>query len=106
MVVNFVRIKFSWISLGLLSMIIYEDLYTWCLRYNICSAWFLKVVSVQMSVCVCVCVPIPRLLITSGVMWHFMDPMRLVNKFYSCYMATESLSLMGVVLEIDMRRRH
>ena len=28
----FVRIKFSWISLGFLSMIIYEVLYTWCLR--------------------------------------------------------------------------
>ena len=25
-----------------LSMIIYEVLYTWCLRYNICSAWFLR----------------------------------------------------------------
>ena len=24
-----------------LSMIIYKILYTWCLRYNICSAWFL-----------------------------------------------------------------
>ena len=31
-------------------------------------AWFLKIVSVRMSVCVCVCPP-PRLLITSGVMW-------------------------------------
>ena len=30
-------IKFSWISLGFLSMIIYEVLYTWCLKYNICS---------------------------------------------------------------------
>ena len=26
-----------------LSMIIYEVLYTWCLRYNICSAWLLDV---------------------------------------------------------------
>ena len=38
--------------------------------------WFLKIVSVWTSiyvcVCVCVCVP-PRLLITSGVMWHDMD---------------------------------
>ena len=25
---------------GLLSMIIYEVLYTQCLRYNICSTWF------------------------------------------------------------------
>ena len=49
-------------------------------------AWFLKnlIVSVQTSVCVC---PPSRLLITSGMMWCDMDPMRLVNKFYSCYMA-------------------
>ena len=26
-----------------LSMIIYEVLYTWWLRYNICSAWFLDI---------------------------------------------------------------
>ena len=40
-------------------------------------AWFLEIVFVRMSVCVCVfacvCLP-PRLLITSGVMWHDMDP--------------------------------
>ena len=28
---------------GFLSMIIYEVLYTWCLRYNICSAWLLDI---------------------------------------------------------------
>ena len=28
---------------GLLSMIIYEVLYTQCLRYNFCSAWFLDI---------------------------------------------------------------
>ena len=39
-VVNFVGIKFAWILLSSLC-IIYEDLYTWCLRYNIWSAWFL-----------------------------------------------------------------
>ena len=31
-----------------LSMIIYEALYTWCLRYNICSAWFLDI---RISIC-------------------------------------------------------
>ena len=39
----FEGIKFSWISLGVLSMIIYKGLYTWCLRYNICSATFLDI---------------------------------------------------------------
>ena len=28
---------------GFLSMIIYEYLDTWCLKYNICSAWFLDI---------------------------------------------------------------
>ena len=32
---------------GFLSMIVYEDLYTWCLRY-ICSTWFL---SIRISPC-------------------------------------------------------
>ena len=47
-------------------------------------AWCLRIVSVRMyacacvCVCVCVCVP-PRLLITSGVMWCDIDPIRLVN---------------------------
>ena len=34
----------SWILLSYLYMIIYEVLYTWCLRYNICSTWFLDTV--------------------------------------------------------------
>ena len=43
--------------------------------------WFLKIVSVQMSVCVCLCMYLPlRLLITSGVMWHAMDPIQLVKQ--------------------------
>ena len=34
-----------------------------------------------MCVCVCVCVCLPlRLLITSGVIWRDMDPMRLVKQ--------------------------
>ena len=35
-----------------------------------------------MSVCVCVfaCVSAPRLLITSGVMWHDMNPIQLVKQ--------------------------
>ena len=39
----FMRIKFLWILLGFLSMIINEVLYTWCLRHNICSSWFLDI---------------------------------------------------------------
>ena len=50
--------------------------------------WFLKIdpvwivsmcVCVFACVCVCVC-PSPRLLITSGVMWSDMDPIRLVKQ--------------------------
>ena len=51
-------------------------------RLQPARAWFLKIVSVQMSVCVC---PPPRLFITSGVIW---TPCDWLNKFYSCYMAT------------------
>ena len=46
-------------------------------------ALFLEIVPVRTSVCVFVCVfvcPPPRLLITSGVMWHDMDPIRLVKQ--------------------------
>ena len=28
---------------GCLSMVIYEALYAWCLRYNICSTWFVDI---------------------------------------------------------------
>ena len=34
-------IKFLWISLSFLCTIIYEVLYTWCLKYNIWNTWFL-----------------------------------------------------------------
>ena len=47
MVVNFGGIKFSWISLSFLPILIYEvsviAIRTWCLRYNICNAWFLDI---------------------------------------------------------------
>ena len=49
-------------------------------------AWFLEIDSVRivsmcvcLHVCVCVCLP-PRLLITSGMMWHDIDPIRLVKQ--------------------------
>ena len=47
-------------------------------------AWFLKIdpvqiVSMHVCVCVCVCVSSPM---TSGVMWHDMDLIRLVNPLY------------------------
>ena len=47
---------------------------------NQVRAWFLRIASVResMRVCVCVCLP-PRLLITSGVMWCDIDPIRLVK---------------------------
>ena len=36
---------------------------------------------VCVCVCVCVCVsPCPRILITSGIMWHDMDLIRLVKE--------------------------
>ena len=52
-----------------------------CARVWLARIWFLKIDPVQivgMCVCVCVCVYVcvclcPRLLITSGVMWHDMS---------------------------------
>ena len=49
---------------------------------NQARAWFLKIDPVRiicMCVCMCVCPP-PRLLITSGVMWHDIDSIRLVKQ--------------------------
>ena len=47
-----------------------------------CAPGFLKFFlcgRLYMCVCLCVCLP-PRLLITRGVMWHDMDPIRLVKQ--------------------------
>ena len=67
-----------------------------CTSHRLVCTWFLKIVSVQTSVCVCVysvcvfvcvcacvraCVCVPsRLLITSGMMWHYMDHIRLIKQ--------------------------
>ena len=60
-------------------------------------AWFLKIVSVSVSVC-----PTPGLLIASDVMWHDMDTIRLVkHSFYSCYMATVVVIVNGRGFGID-----
>ena len=71
-------------------------------------AWFLKIVPVQMSVCVCVFVcPPPRLLITSGVIWHDMDSIRLVKQaLYSCCMVTVLIVVNGHGLFIGTHCRH
>ena len=48
--------------------------------HRLARTWFLKVNPVWIiSVCVCVCPP-PRLLITSGVIQHDMNPIRLVKQ--------------------------
>ena len=49
-------------------------------------AWFLRIDLCRLSLCVCVCVclrvcaSILRLLITGGMMWGDMDPIRLVKQ--------------------------
>ena len=72
------------------------------LRFLLVCAWFLKIDPVwivSMHVCVCVC-PRLRLLITRCMMWSDMDLIRSVKQVYSGYMATESLSLMGMALAL------
>ena len=75
--------------------------------------WFLKTVSAQMFLCMCLCLclcvhvcPPLRLLNTSGMMWHGMDPYNWLNKFYSCYMATVVIIINGHGLGIDTCQRH
>ena len=43
-----------------------------------CTPGFLKLILCGSSVCVCVSAP--RLLVTSGAMWHDMDPIQLVKQ--------------------------
>ena len=70
------------------------------LLLNQARTWFLKIISVRMSVCVFVYVwlcPLPRLLIISGVIW---TPHEWLNKYYSFIWQLKSLLVMGVVLEL------
>ena len=79
-------------------------------------AWFLKIdpvwivyMRVYVCVCVCVCVcmcPPLRLLITSGMMWHNMDPKHWLNKFYNCYMDSVVIIINMHGLGIDTCRKH
>ena len=56
--------------------------------------------------CVCVCVRPQKLLITSGVMWRDMDPMRLVKQVLQLYMATVVVIINGRGLRIGTHRTH
>ena len=59
-----------------------------------------------MCVFVCVCPP-PRLVITSGMMWHDIDPIQLVKQvLHSCYTATVVVIVNGCGLEIGTRHIH
>ena len=62
--------------------------------------------SLCVFMCVCMCVSAPMLLITSGMIWHDMNHIRLVNKFYSCYYANVVDIINGHGLNIDMHHRH
>ena len=60
-----------------------------------------------MCVCVCVCVSAPEaILITSGMMWRDMDPMRFVKQVLQLCMATVVTIVNGCVLGIGMHRTH
>ena len=50
---------------------------------------------------VCVCVSALRLVITSDIMWHDTDPIQLVKKFYSCYIAIVAVIINGRGFGID-----
>ena len=62
----------------------------WCvsgfLKLFLCCVSVYACTCVCVYVCLCVC-PLPRLLITSGMMWHKWVPYDWLNKFYHFYMA-------------------
>ena len=63
------------------------------------SVW---IIGMRVCVCVCVCVCLrPRLIITSGVIWTSYN---LLNKFYSCYIATVAIIIYGCGLGINTHR--
>ena len=76
-------------------------------------ARFLIIVSVRTFVCVFVCVfvclcvhPPPKLLITIGVIWHDIDPIRLVKQVLQLFMTTVVIIANGRGLGIGMRHIH
>ena len=65
--------------------------------------------SVCVCMCVCMCVsvcPPLRLVITSGVMWHDMDPYYWLNKFYSICMAAILSIVTRHGLRIEVHHRN
>ena len=75
-----------------------------CMFVHVCVC-----VCVCLRVCVCVCLPL-RLLITSGVMWHDMNPIRLVKQvlqlLYNNIMTTVVVIFNWHSLSISMCHRH
>ena len=78
---NFLPFGYYQLKLIIIKMC-FEVQNIWLQFLNQVHAWFLKIKPVRivcMCVCVCVCPP-PRLLITSDVMWHDIDSIRLVKQ--------------------------
>ena len=83
------------------------------------SYWFLEIAFVWKGLCVCVCVcvcacvrtrmcvyvrvsaSVSRLLITSSMMWHYIQiPDDWLNKFYSIHGHLQSVLLVGMAFEL------
>ena len=73
-----------------------------CIKLILCRLSVCVFVCVCVYVCVCVCVCLYlRLLITSGMMWHDMDLLRLIEQVLQLLYSNGShLSLMGVALTL------
>ena len=74
--------------------------------YLIFKCYCLKSVATYVFVCACVpvyaymCASTPRLLLTSNVMWHYMDPICFVKQAPKLCTAVIVVLLVGVALEL------
>ena len=73
-----------------------------CVCVCVCVCAF---VCVCVCMCVCVCSS-QRLLITSGMMWHDMDPMQLVKQVLQLLYGTLVVIVNGCGLGIGARHRN
>ena len=72
-----------------------------------CNSMYAQLLEIDLvcDVCMSMC-PSPKLLITSGMMWHDMYPHDWLNKLYSCYIAVvRIISRCGLSFDVCHRNQ-